>query len=288
MSYFASESWDSDPVSHFTPYSPNPCHSLETYPALSPLHYPLSPVWLQPIPLPDVAYQAAKGAHISYPPSPVNEECSPSPEHHHSSPVQSPVQQESEGRTFTIFDPVPGTNHLKSPSPILETTCEPSPQTHSWPTLSPVPRNQSPLCPLTLIDYEAVAQRVRYQSLPCVPSPENHPDQENIPPIPVHHPLCVHSRRIHPHQFIAVQTPIREEWHLLTNLTKTLSLTFTQPGTVVQFPQYSQASSHSDNQLCTTSPSICSNTALLLLQVFSLQLHAHKQSETSPARTFHL
>ena len=178
MSYFNSESWDYNPVSHFTPYSPNPRCSLEPYPALSPLHYPLSPAWLQPIPLPDVAYQAAKGAHISYPPSPVNEEHSLSPELCYPSPVQSPVKEGSQERPFTIFSPVPGTNCVKSPSPIPDTHLVPSPSTYSWHTAPVTPRDQSSLCPLSPINYEAAARSVGYQSPLHAPSPEPHPDQE--------------------------------------------------------------------------------------------------------------
>ena len=182
MSYFLSENWDSDPVP-FTPYSPIRCP--EPFPFLSPLHHPLSPVWLQPTHLPGFAYQAAKGAHISYPPSPVNEERSPSPELHYPSPVQSPVKEEVKERPFTIYSPVPGTNRVRSPSPIPETRRVPSPSTHSWHGEEIAPRNQSPLHPFSPIDYEAAARRVGYQSPPRVPSPEPHPDQENIPPVPV-------------------------------------------------------------------------------------------------------
>ena len=60
------------------------------------------------------------------------------------------------------------------------------------------------------------ARRVGYQSPPCAQSPEPHPDQENIPPVPVHRPPpCIYSREVHPHQFIAVHTPLGEEWRPL-------------------------------------------------------------------------
>ena len=213
MSYFYSENWDSDPVP-FTPYSPLHCHEPLSF--LSPLHNPLSPVWIQPIPLPDIAYQAAKGTHISYLPSPVNEECSPSPELCYPSPVQSPVEERTQERPFTIFSPVPGTNCFKSPSPIPETHQVPSPSSHSRHSADIVPCNQSPQHPFSPIDYEAAARGVGYQSPPQVPSPEPHPDQENIPPVPVRHPpLCICSREVHPHQYIAIHTPLGEEWHPL-------------------------------------------------------------------------
>ena len=210
MSYILSENWDSDPVP-FTPYSPLRCP--EPLPFLSPLHKPLTPVWLQPIPLPDVAYQAAKGAHISYPPSPVNEECSSSPELHYPSPVQSLVEEGTQERPFTIYSPVPGTNRVKSPSPIPETHPVPSPSTHSWHGTEVAPCNQSPLRPFSPINYEAAARRVGYQSPPQVPPPEPHPAQENIPPVPVcHPPPCIYNREVHPSQFIAIHTPLGEEW----------------------------------------------------------------------------
>ena len=210
MSYFLSENWDSDPVP-FTPYSP--IHHPEPLPFLSPLHHPLSPVWLQPTPLPDLAYQAAEGAHISCPPSPVGSEREGSPELWYPSPVQSPAEEGPQERPFTVFSPVPGTNHVKSPSPIPETCQVPSPSTHSWHAALIIPRDQYSPQPFSPIDYEAAARRVGYQSPPCAQSPEPHPDQENIPPVPVHcPPPCIYSREVHPHQFIAVHTPLGEEW----------------------------------------------------------------------------
>ena len=163
MSYFHSENWDSDPIP-FTPYSS--LHRPEPLPFLSPLHNPLSPVWLQPIPLPNIAYQDAEGAHISYPPSPVNKECSLSPELRYPSPVQSPVEEGTQERPFTIYSPVPGTNRVKSPSSIPETCPVPSPSTHTWHSAEVVPHNQYPLCPFSPIDYEAAARTVGYQSPP--------------------------------------------------------------------------------------------------------------------------
>ena len=197
MSYLFPESWDSDLVSPFTPYSPLR-RPLEPYPVLSPLHHPLSPVWLQPTPLPGFAYEAAEGAHISYPPSPVNKECSPLPELRYPSPVQSPVKEEVEERPFTIYSPVPGTNRVRFPSSIPETCQVPSPSTHSWHGVDIVPRDQTSPHPFSPIDYKAAARRVGYQSPPHAPSPEPHPDQENIPPVPVRWPPpCIYSREIH-------------------------------------------------------------------------------------------
>ena len=210
MSYILSENWDSDPVP-FTPYSP--IRRPEPLPFLSPLHHPLSPVWLQPTPLPGFAYQAAEGAHISYPPSPVGSEREGSPELRYPSPVQPPAEEGTQERPFTIFSPVPGTNRVKSPSPIPETRQVPSPSAHSWHAAPVTPWDQSSPRPFSPINYEAVARRVGYQSPPRAPSPEPHPDQENIPPVPVRRPPpCIYSREIHPHQFIAVHTPQGEEW----------------------------------------------------------------------------
>ena len=186
MSYLYSESWDSDFVSSFTPYSP--LRRPEPVPALSPLHHPLSPIWLQPIPLPDIASQAAVGAHISYPPSPVGSEREGSPELRYPSPVQPPVEEGTQERPFTIFSPVLGTNRVKSPSPIPETCQVPSPSTHSWHAAPITPHDQSSPRPFSPIDYKVAARRVGYRSPPCAPSPEPHPDQENIPPVPVHRP----------------------------------------------------------------------------------------------------
>ena len=176
----------------------------------------VTPVWLQPTPLPNFAYWAAEGTHISHPPSPVNEECSLSQELRYLSPVQSPIEEATQERPFTIFSPVPGTNRVKSPSPIPETCCVPSPSTHSWNAAPVTPHDQSSPHPFSPINYEAAARRVGYQSPPCAPSPEPHPDQENIPPVPIHcPPPCIYSREIHPHQYIAVYTPLGEEWRPL-------------------------------------------------------------------------
>ena len=235
MSYFLSENWDSDPVP-FTPYSP--IRRPEPLLFLSPLHHPLSPVWLQPTPLPSFAYQAAEGAHISHPPSPIDKERSPLPELRYPSPVQSPAEEGTQERPFTIYSPVLGTNRVKSPSPIPETRPVPSPSTHSWHGTEVVPRNQSPLRPFSPINYKAAARRVGYQSPPRVPSPEPLPNQENIPPVPVRRPpQCIYSREVHPHQFIAVHTPLGEEWRPLDEVY-----------------QDSITNIHTAEQLCTVPP----------------------------------
>ena len=205
MSYLYSDSWDSNFVSSFTPYSP-----------LRRPEPPLSPIWLQPTPLPVIASQAAVGAHISYPPSPVGSEREGSPELRYPSPVQPPAEEGTQERPFTIFSPVPGTNHVKSPSPIPETRQVPSPSAHSWHAAPVTPQDQSSPRPFSPIDYEAAARRVGYQSPPRAPSAEPHPDQENITPVPVRRPPpCIYSREIHPHQFITVHTPLGEEWRPL-------------------------------------------------------------------------
>ena len=212
MSTYEFGEWDADSSSFF---NPGPVQSPR--PFLSPLL--LSTIGLSPAPLPEVSFQAAESAYISYPPSPISDEHrSVTPELRYPSPVPSSSPQR------TLISAVRST--------VLH---EPSPRPQSLP---PTSRGQELFAATggrfsaSPIDYEASARRiveenpddVELQTVlgfpppttaivetprPRVPSPvaDVVNNIENIPPVPVIRlPPCAFYEGHHPHQFVLVAT----------------------------------------------------------------------------------
>jgi hypothetical protein len=203
--------WDADSSSF---YNPGPVSSPG--PFLSPLL--LSTVGLSPAPLPEVSFQAAESAYISYPPSPItNEHRSVTPELRYPSPVPSPQRTPVSSIRSTFHEPSPRPQSLPPVSQFEQTIA-----------LTGGRFSASP------IDYETSARRllsenpddeelqivlgyhpprtgspIRLPLRPRAPSPAITvvDNDENIPPAPViRPPPCSYYDVAHPHQFILVAT----------------------------------------------------------------------------------
>ena len=210
MSTYEFGEWDADSSSFF---NPGPVQSPR--PFLSPLL--LSTIGLSPAPLPEVSFQAAESAYISYPPSPISDEhrsVTPELRYPSSVPSSSPQRTQISAVRSTVLH-------------------EPSPRPQSLP---PTSRGQELFeatggrFSASPIDYEASARRiveenpddVELQTVlgfpppttvepprPREPSPvANVGDNvENIPPAPVIRlPPCAYYEGHHPHQFVLVAT----------------------------------------------------------------------------------
>jgi hypothetical protein len=200
--------WDADSSSF---YNPGPGYSGAF---LSPLL--LSTVGLSPTPSPQVSFQAAESAYVSYPPSPISEHRSVTPELRYPSPVPSAQRTPTSSTRSTIVH-------------------EPSPRSASLP---PTSRGQELFArtggrfSASPIDFEASARRLAEENpddvelllnlgfpaprtdvpveppRPRVPSPIFVEDNdENVPPAPViRPPPCIYYDGPHPHQLVLVAT----------------------------------------------------------------------------------
>ena len=206
--------WDADSNSFYNPGPTSLAGPLRSF------HSPflLSTDRSSPAPLPEVSFQAAESAYVSYPPTPISDEHrSETPELRYPSPVPSPQQtQVSAIRSTVIHEPSPRPQSL--------------PPTSRGQELFEATGGRFSASP---IDYETSARRILEENpddeelqnilgfppptttafveplRPRVPSPVASVDNnnENIPPAPVIRlPPCAYYEGHHPHQFILVAT----------------------------------------------------------------------------------
>ena len=206
--------WDADSNSFYNPGPTSLAGPLRSF------HSPflLSTDRSSPAPLPEVSFQAAESAYVSYPPTPISDEHrSETPELRYPSPVPSPQQtQVSAIRSTVIHEPSPRPQSL--------------PPTSRGQELFEATGGRFSASP---IDYETSARRILEENpddeelqnilgfppptttafvkplCPRVPSPVASVDNnnENIPPAPVIRlPPCAYYEGHHPHQFILVAT----------------------------------------------------------------------------------